>query len=226
MCNKQRNLEFRVRSNCQRYITIYFYFYSTKLEEIIIHPVRKKIPRKSEHRGKKSRAQKKRQHDTRPHCQLTARSKYERATFAKGSLNLSSTRVPKQSKPQSVHASRQIFSGPSPVNQAVPNPLSLSLCACFCSCFLPGAATLPRANPFDSSTKARRLFANHVHATDRKGHERLACIHVPPPNLQPFLRGDFPGGGFERGLFRKGVLIYFQRDEKFLETKRNCNPRI
>lgn len=128
MCNKQRNLEFRVRSNCQRYITIYFYFYSTKLEEIIIHPVRKKIPRKSEHRGKKSRAQKKRQHDTRPHCQLTARSKYERATFAKGSLNLSSTRVPKQSKPQSVHASRQIFSGPSPVNQAVPNPLSLSLC--------------------------------------------------------------------------------------------------
>lgn len=91
----------------------------------------KKVPRKSEHRGKKSRAQKKRQHDTGPpHCRLTARSKYERATFAEGSLNLSSTRVPKQSKPQSVHASRQIFSGPGPVNQAVPNPLSLSLSVC------------------------------------------------------------------------------------------------
>lgn len=50
-----------------------------------------------------------------------------RRGIGRRSLNLSSTRVPKQSKPQSVHASRQIFSGPSPVNQAVPNPLSLFL---------------------------------------------------------------------------------------------------
>ena len=58
-----------------------------------------------------------------------------RRGIGRRSLNLSSTRVPKQSKPQSVHASRQIFSGPSPVNQAVPNPLSLSLSLCFCSVF-------------------------------------------------------------------------------------------
>lgn len=151
-----------------------------------------------------------------------------RRGIGRRSLNLSSTRVPKQSKPQSVHASRQIFSGPSPVNQAVPNPLSLSLSLSAFVPFLPGAATLPRANPFDSSTKARRLFANHVHATDRKDHERLACIHVnvPPPNLQPFLRdhSTFPGGDRERfegrrirerGLFRKAVFNIFY-NKKFL----------
>lgn len=202
MCNKQRNLEFRVRSNCQRYITIYFYFYSTKLEEIIIHPVRKKIPRKSEHRGKKSRAQKKRQHDTRPHCQLTARSKYERATFAKGSLNLSSTRVPKQSKPQSVHASRQIFSGPSPVNQAVPNPLSLSLSVpafvpAFCLvqqlCLAP-TRSIPRqrrgdclrimsTQPTAKATRgsraytSRRLIYSHFYAATFQGEDsREGCF--------------------------------------------------
>lgn len=125
-CYEDRHREKRMKKQ------IIIFPFHPKPEEII-EPGSKKFPENPSNRGKKSRKR------GEPHCQLTAQSKYERATFAEGSvrrsLNLSSTRVPKQSKPQSVHASRQIFSGPSPVNQAVPNPLSLPLSLYFCSVF-------------------------------------------------------------------------------------------
>lgn len=184
--------KFTIFSKKKKKIYSFKTYCSTRSEEILSRLVKnswKITPRDTASLWKKHQAKKKQREST-----LSAQhsGKYECATFAQvghRSLNLSSARLPKQSKPQSVHASRQIFSGPlSSTSRAQP---SLG-CAAFVP-FLPAA----RGNfvaPVRSSTKARRLFAKHVYATDRRNHE-LACIHVnvASPNLQAFLRRDsFP----------------------------------
>lgn len=161
---------------------------------MLFQPRSKKFPENPSNRGKKSRAQKKRRYGVSSvssplRANTSARlSQRDRSPIVKPVFD---------ARPKTIEASKCTrletnIQRPQP-RSTRPCPtlsLPLSLSACAFVPFLSGAATLPRANPFDSSTKARRLFANHVHATDRKDHERLACIHVnvPPPNLQPFLR--------------------------------------